>query len=558
MKNFLYFLFFCTLSSCSQSNWSKKKADTIFYGGDIITVDEKHPRVEAIAIQGEKIIFVGSKKGALRYQQTHTELVDLQGKTLLPGFIAAHTHVIPTAFILQGLQLDPFIYPTANTITAFLQEEVKKGPVLAFRYDPSLMTNPGELNFDSLNAISSTVPILVINTSGHIAYGNSAAFKAAFVTNSTVNPIGGSFQRDAKGDLTGVAFELPAVSMLLSGFPQREKLNFIELTTKAADYYAAFGYTTVTDLALGLPMPTPLENIDLLRKIAHRPNMPVRMQGYIVYPLLKNLHVLQQRNDPLFQVLGVKIWSDGSLQGHTGALTEPYKDEPSNKGTLNYRAEDLQNMVLYAHKQGAQVAVHANGDAAIQETLDAFENALDAYPENDPRFRIEHATLLDRETLIRIKKLKATPSFTVLHIYRWGQVFRDKILGQERANTIDSARTAKELGIKFSLNDDTLAEISPLLFFQIIVTRQMRNKEVLNPDQTISVSDAIKAMTLYPAWQSFRDKELGSITVGKYADLVILDKNPKKVPPEHIGKIRVLETWLNGKRAHTASQKAPH
>ena len=250
----------------------------------------------------------------------------------------------------------------------------------------------------------------------------------------------------------------------------------------------------------------------------------------------------------MFKVLGLKIWADGSIQGYTAAMKKDYKDS-NTKGTLNFNQDQLTQLVMNARKQGIQVAVHANGDQAIEDTLVAFEKAQEAYPSNDPRFRIEHASIVDPEQWKRVAKVKATPSFTEHHVYYWGDVFQDKILGNPRAEWLDAAKTAKDLGLKFSFNDDTLAPAKPLLFIQVAATRKTDDGRVLNAEQKISIDDAIKGVTLYPAWQSFREKELGSIEPGKFADFVVLDQNPKKVDPNKIKDIKVVSRWLNGKQS---------
>jgi predicted amidohydrolase YtcJ len=553
-KSNFFVLFLLGLFGCSSLSEkgikTATKADTIFYNGDIVTVDDQNRTVEAVAVKNGKILFVGDYEEVMAYKGGKTHLFDLQGKALLPGFIDPHTHIALTQLSLQGLQINPKKCPTGEEALKVLREEVKKGPVLALRYDPSLMKKPAQLGFKSLDAISNTVPILVINASGHIAYGNRAAFKAANITNEAPNPTGGSFQRNKNGELTGIVFELPAIAMLLGGFPQMSQIDFNKVAKDGARYYAENGYTTVTDLALGLPLNTPLHHIESLKSAATRKDATVRIQGYVVYSMIDQLRALQAKNSEAFKILGVKIWSDGSLQGHTGALLKRYKHVDSF-GTLNYTPNQLRDIVINAHKQGFQVAVHANGDAAIKETLYAYEHALKASPAEDPRFRIEHATISDRASFAKMKRVKATPSFSVLHIYEWGEVFEDKILGNPRAYEIDSLRTAKEFGVKFSINDDSLGSISPLFLMQIALTRKMDNGRVLNSKQTISIDDAIKALTIYPAWQSFREKEIGSIEVGKFADFVLLDRNPKKVPSNQISTIKVLGTWLGGRRVKT-------
>lgn len=524
-----------------------KPADTIIFGGDIITVNDLQPEAEAVAITDGKIVFVGSKQAAFELKGDRTALVNLEGKTLLPGFINPHTHILLEALIANSTDVSPFKYKTIAEVITVLKEAVKKGPVLAFGYDPSLMSDPGELNFQTLDAVSTQVPIVVVNKSGHIAYGNHKAFELAGINDATPKPAGGSYQKDQKGSLTGIGYEVPAVARMVSAVNKISKEQYPTLIKTAIKVFADAGYTTVTDLGLGLPLPTQEAHIQLMREASNAPDAIIRSQGYVVTNLLSKIPELQKQNNEKFQILGLKIWADGSIQGYTAAMKENYHNADT-KGTLNFSQDQLTELVMSARKQGIQVAVHANGDQAIEDTLTAFEKAQKAYPSQDPRFRLEHASIVDPAQWKRIAAVKATPSFTEPHVYYWGDVFEDKILGNPRADWLDAAKSAKDLGIKFSFNDDTLAAPTPLLFMQIAITRKTDDGRVLNADQRITIDDAIKAVTLYPAWQSFREKELGSIEPGKFADFVILEQNPKKVDVSKIKEIKVVGRWLNGKK----------
>lgn len=535
------------LSLCWAASLAGVPADLIFFGGDIITVNDQQPEAEAVAVKDKKIVFVGDKKSALELKGDKTELVDLKGKTLMPGFINPHTHVMLNALIADSTDVSPFKYKTIAEVTQVLKDASKKGSVLAFGYDPSLMTDPGQLNFKTLDAISTEVPIVVVNKSGHIAYGNHKAFELANVTDATPKPIGGSYQKDKQGHLTGVGYEVPAVGKLISAVNKITPDQYPKMAKEGLKVFADAGYTTVTDLALGLPLPTQENHIKIMRDASLAPDAIVRVQGYVVTNLLDKIPELQKQNNEMFKILGLKIWADGSIQGYTAAMKQNYKGVDS-KGTLNFSQDQLTELVVNARKQGVQVAVHANGDQAIEDTLVAFEKAQKTYPSNDPRFRIEHASIVDPDQWKRVVQVKATPSFTEHHVYYWGDVFQDKILGNPRAEWLDAAKTAKDLGLKFSFNDDTLAPARPLFFIQVAATRQTDDGRVLNAQQKISIDDAIKGVTLYPAWQSFREKELGSIETGKFADFVILDKNPKKTDVHKIQDIKVVGRWLNGKR----------
>ncbi len=524
-----------------------QQVDTIFFGGDILTVNDKQPTAEAVAVAEGKIIFVGDKAGAMALKTDKTALVDLKGKTLLPGFIDPHTHIMLEAFFTVSPDISPFDNPTIADVVKVLTEASKKGPVLAFGYDPSLMTEPGELGFETLDKISQEVPIVVVNKSGHIVYGNKKAFEQSKITDSTEDPAGGSYGRDKDGHLTGLGYEVPAVMAVTSPMLGLLKFNFADLAKNVANHYSKNGYTTVTDLGMGLNMPTPEEHINILRTTADSPGSPIRIQGYVVYPLITKFEELQKLNNDRFKILGIKIWSDGSIQGYTAAFKERYKDKDTT-GVLNFDQDKLNKLVLNVHEKDYQVSVHANGDKAIEYTLNAYENAQKVHPREDPRLRIEHASISNQDLLKRMVAVKATPSFTDEHVYYWGKVFKDKILGEERTNFLDSARTARDLGLKFSFNDDTLADINPLFLIQVAVTRQMKGDGILNPAETITIDDGIKAMTLYAAWQSFRDKELGSIETGKFADFVVLEQNPKKVDTDKIREIKIIETWVDGKK----------
>lgn len=533
------------LGLCWAASLMGEPADVIFFGGDIITVNDQQPDAEAVAIKDGKIVFVGDKKAAFDLKGGETKLVDLQGKTLMPGFIDPHTHVLLSALIAASLDVSPFKYKTIREVTEVLKEASKKGSVLAFGYDPSLMSDPGHLNFETLDAISTAVPIVVVNKSGHIAYANHKAFELAKITDATPKPIGGSYQKDKEGHLTGIGYEVPAVGRLIASVNKISADQYPKMTRDALKVYADAGYTTVTDLALGLPLPTQEDHIKLMRDVSNAPDAIVRVQGFVVTNLLDKIAELQKQNNDMFRVLGLKIWADGSIQGYTAAMKQDYKDS-NTKGTLNFNLDQLTELVMNARKLGIQVAVHANGDQAIEDTLAAFEKAQEAYPSDDPRFRIEHASIVDPDQWKRVAKIKATPSFTEHHVYYWGDVFQDKILGNPRAEWLDAAKTAKDLGLKFSFNDDSLAPARPLLFIQVAATRKTDDGRELNAQQKISIDDAIKGVTLYPAWQSFREKELGSIEAGKFADFVVLDQNPKKVDVNKIKDIKVVGRWLNG------------
>ena len=247
-----------------------------------------------------------------------------------------------------------------------------------------------------------------------------------------------------------------------------------------------------------------------------------------------------------------KAWSDGSNQGRTGFQRLPYLNSDS-RGALNYTPEQLTDAIRDAHDEGWQVCVHANGDAAIDTTIDAFEAVLKAKPRPDHRHRIEHCSILHDDHIARMKALELSPSFLIGHVHYWGRAFRDEILGPERANRLDPCASALKGGLRPTLHSDwSVTEIGPLRMVENAVTRTMRDGgDVLNPAERIPVEAALRMVTADAAWQC-RYNFTGLLSEGKAADLVILDKDPTQVDRLAIRDIPVRETWLDGERRFQA------
>jgi predicted amidohydrolase YtcJ len=544
----LFFLLALPLSA-------EEPADVIFLGGAIVTSDQLRPEVEALAIRGDRILALGDLEDIVFWKGPKTELVHLDGRALLPGFVGAHTHPVFRELTRHAVDVGPTLHGSLDSILGTLREAAAKGPVLAFGYDQSLIEGEPELNFENLDAISSDVPIVVVNLSCHIGYANKAAFKLAGINKSTPDPVGGNFERDQNGELTGVANEIPGLSVLLAAFSDAPP-DFEALTRATLVQYASKGFTTITVTGLGMPFPTPEAHIRNLKQAALSEGAPVRVQGYVNSDMLDQIPGMVGGDDR-FKVLGMKLWADGSVQGYTAALAENYSNRDS-KGVANYTQEALNEILGRAHRKGLQIAVHANGDRAIEMSLTALEKAQKDFPREDARHRVEHFTVANRTLLKRAKEAGVTPTFLDQHVYVWGKVFLDRFLGHHRAHTLDPAGTAERLGMHFSFHDDApTGEPDPLLMIQIAVTREMREGGILNESERIPIDRAIRALTFDPAWQSFCEDTRGSLAVGKYADLVILSGNPRKVDASKIKDLKVLETWVGGKPVWPTGTAAP-
>jgi predicted amidohydrolase YtcJ len=524
-------------------------ADRIFVGGNIVTAKPNRPEVEALAVRDGRVARVGDREPVNQLKGPKTEVVQLNGRALMPGFIDPHTHPISRQITETMLDVGPFTHKSFEAVKQTLREAARKGPVVAFGYDPSLMDGNPQLGFETLNKISTEVPILVVNLSGHIAYGNRLFFKKSGITEETPNPEGGRFVRDDQGNLTGVAHEVSAILPLIKTAGELSgKLDFTEVTRESLQNYARNGFTTMTIPGLGMPAPTPEKQIANLRQAARSEKAPIRVQGYVISTERKRINELRQDNDDRFRVLGMKLWADGSTQGYTAALEEPYKGKDT-RGTANYSQEQLTKLIVSAHKNGWQVATHTNGDRAMDMALNAYAKAQKQKKRPDARHRMEHCTVGNRDLMHRAVNLGVTCSFLNQHVYIWGEKFRDEILGQDRASHLDPAGTAERLGMRFTFHDDApTGQPEPMLMLQTAVRRQIRDGGVLNADERVPIDRAIRALTIDAAWQTHFEDKVGSLEKGKYADLVLLDSNPRKTDPDKIKDIEVLGTYLAGRR----------
>ena len=568
MKPFIQIVLFAAgLMSMQQGavGAPSQAADTIFYGGPVVTVNAKNEEAQALAVRDGKIAAVGKKEAVLKdWQGSATQMIDLKGQTLMPGFVEPHIHILMTAMTeVLWLNLSNFSaqYDTLDTLSQKLKAHLKNLPkgqwLTAFGVDPS-RTTPfmAELNADILDKVSTEVPIVVMNQSGHIAYVNHKAFEIAGINDKTPNPgDGGIYLKDAQGRLTGVVVEASAILSVLKNMPPPTEADLVQAMQKTAKYIASKGVTTSAEITLGLMLG--LENeMKLFKAITHGEGFPIRVRAYLYGPLLANgvKGVKPNDGDDRLRFVGIKFVSDGSTQGLTAALNQPY-DYPKgtqSRGNLDYKDEEIYQQMKPLFDQGWQIATHANGDRTIEQTLNNYSKLLAGT--KDPksrRLRIEHFTINTPEQVKRAAQFGVIPGFTIGHVDYWGEAFHNHIVGPERANRIDPSASFKKEGARFTYHSDSpVSNVGPLNYITEGAGRlwQKAPRKVLGPDERVSVDDAIRAVTIDAAYGMFSDDKIGSLEVGKQADLVVLEKNPRKTPIEQIRNIKVRSTWIDGKQ----------
>ena len=548
------------LTGCTQV---KKEVTTVFTGGTILTVDSKFSQAEAIVIRGNKILSVGTDVQVRAAAGENAKIVDLKGKTVLPGFIDPHTHVVAGSVVDSIMEYVGMArFGTVNEVLGHLEKLAKdKAPgewIVVRNFDPSIQIGPDALTFKELNAVSTQHPIFLLNASGHLAYANSKAFEVAGIPKDVKNPPGAEFVRDKDGELTGVIKNNVAFLQILSKYPALTQANPTEALIGLLGKWSQYGLTTVSELSLGGLSQSPAD-LTVMLDAARSGRLAARIRAYPFYSIGEkewdDADVKPGSDDALARVAGYKLVADGSNQGYTGLQREPYMNS-DNRGLAYMSTEELRTRAIERAKKGWHLAIHGNGDAAIDNILDVCEAMRDAGVDmNKVRTRIEHCSILHDDQIKRMKELGVSASFLIGHVHYWGVAMRDEVFGEKKAQLLDRCKSIEKAGVGFTLHSDFMVtDPIPLHMIEMAVTRKTWKEPeyVLSPDETIEVESAIRALTSEAAWQLFSDHEIGSLEAGKLADLVILEKDPRKVKPDAIKDIKVLETWMDGKQVYQA------
>jgi predicted amidohydrolase YtcJ len=541
----------------------------MFVNGTILTMDDKGSQAEAVATLGDKIVAIGTTAATQKLAGPTTRMVDLAGKTMVPGLNEPHNHFAMYgvyALRLVNLQSPP-IGPVAGMkdLIAVLREKAGKTPkgewVYGRGYDDTLMAEQRHPTRHDLDQASTDHPIFITHVSGHLSVANSKALALAGVTKDTVAPQGGVIRKDPKtSEPDGILEEMPAQALVFRHLPPVTMELRLEAMAQAAKDYLRTGVASCSDAGVAFPgIGSPAE-IVAYQKATAQGLVPIRMTmmvgaEFLLGPDGKSASFVTGFGDDHLKIGPAKIIVDGSIQGYTGWLATPYhipfKGDSSYRGYPVTAPEKLNRLVLEAHKAGCQIAAHGNGDAAIDAILDAYQLAQKEFPRLDSRHRIEHCQMAREDQLDRMAELGVSPSFFASHTYYWGDRHKAIFMGPERAKRISPLKSALKRGIKFTLHSDCpVTPVSPLFCVFAAVNRITRNGEVLGPEYRLTPEQALRAVTIDAAWQTFDEKIKGSIEVGKLADFTILAENPLTVAPGGIKDIKVEEVIIGGESVY--------
>ncbi|MDT7739042.1 MAG: hypothetical protein QOK09_2411 [Mycobacterium sp.] len=523
--------------------------------GTVLTVDDARPTAEALAVPDGRIIAVGDRSDVAALIGLDTQTVDLGTGCVMPGFIEAHGHPLMEAIALSDRLVDirPMTVRNADDVVGAVRREVaRRGSDGAYLngWDPLLQSGLPEPTQAWLDEIAPDGPLVIIHTSGHKAYFNSRAAQQAGLNRDTPDPKGAKFGRDANGELDGTAEETGAVFPLLGSAIEPGAYPAM-LRAECARLNRA-GLTTCSEMAFD-------PNFGPLVEALHG-QLTVRLRTYEVSNAQMSTAATPGQGDDMLRQVGIKIWVDGSPWIGNIDLSFPYLDTaatrtigvtPGSCGCANYTREQLTEIVGAYFPLGWPMACHVQGDAGVDTILDVYEEALRANPRDDHRLRLEHVGAIRPEQLQRAADLGVTCSIFVDQIHYWGDIIVDGLFGPERGSRWMPAGSAVATGMRISLhNDPPVTPEEPLRNISVAVTRTAPSGRVLAPEERLTVDQAIRAQTIDAAWQLFADDIVGSLEVGKYADLVVLSADPRTVPPEHIADLEVRATYLAGRQVY--------
>ncbi|MEE4163952.1 MAG: amidohydrolase [Woeseiaceae bacterium] len=555
------FALLCALTACSKATPPGEVADSIYSGGTIITIDDARPLAEAVVVKDGRILAVGALDEVSRFVGESTQSIDLDGKTMLPGFVDSHGHV----FAIGSQELSANLLPPPDgpgQDIAALETELadfaatdtgpfaKLGWIVGFGYDDSQLAEQRHPTRDELDAVSTDRPVLIIHQSGHLGVANSLALELAGITAATGNPPGGVIRRRAgsmepNGVLEETAF-FRVIGVLGARFDDEVNRAFVLEGARAA---ARYGYTTAQEGRASA------DSVLAMQKVADTDGLPIDV---VAYPDVLTTGEVNPTPDYTnrFRVGGVKLTIDGSPQGKTAWLTEPYHVVPDGlpadyRGYPAVDEETTFTAIEKAFANGWQVLVHANGDAAIDSMIAAVRAARDKYPGVDNRPVLIHGQTLRADQVGQLKALDIFPSLFPMHTFYWGDWHRDSVLGPDRAENISPTGWLRAEDMIFGTHHDApVALPDSMRVLSATVTRRTRSGAVLGPEHRVDVMTALRAMTIWPAWQHFEEDDKGSIEVGKVADFVILSANPLAVPEAELADIDVIETIKGGESVY--------
>ncbi|MGD8555796.1 MAG: amidohydrolase [Chromatiales bacterium] len=543
-------------------------ADRIWHGGPVITMNDAAMRAEAVAEKGGKIVAVGSKEEIMAHQGDNTQLIDLAGRTLIPGFVDSHGHVFGGG--LQAMSAN-LLAPPDGVVTdipsmqKMISDWVDKNReiveqvnlIIGFGYDNATLAEHRHPTRDELDEISADIPVYIVHQSGHFGVANSKALEIAGITKDSPDPAGGIIRRGPDGEPNGVLEEtahFPAVMKLMT----RVGLDGAKAMARAgAKLWASFGYTTAQE---GRSTPG---SVKIMQAVAAEGGFPIDVATYPDVLIDRDFIAANQSDnyENRLRVAGAKLTIDGSPQGFTAWRDRPYYKPvgdypPGYAGYAAASTEEVVDAVDWSYANNIQLLTHANGEAASDLLIAAIDAAQKKHGKDDRRPVLIHGQFQREDQVASFDRLDVFPSLFPMHTFYWGDWHREHTAGPLLAENISPTGWLMARHMRFGTHHDApVAFPDSMRVLDATVTRRSRSGDILGPQHRVDVITALKAMTIWPAWQHFEEDMKGSIETGKLADLVILSNDPTAVDPESLDQLKVVETIKEGVTIFSLEEK---
>ncbi len=524
----------------------KQPAEMILINAKIWTGNEKQPFAEAMAVSGDTILAVGSKREVMMHSSGDVAVIDLGGRFVTPGFIDSHVHLLQGGSNLASVQLRDASTP---------EEFIKRIGEYAALQKPGTWILGGDwdgMGWESLprrewiDSVTQDNPVFVSRLDGHMALANSLAMKLAGVDRGVKNVSGGTIERDGGGEPTGI-FKENAMDLISVKIPEQSDEEVDRALVAAMNYLASNGVTSVH----GVDAASYTDAIDRVRTRGEQITRIYYLKTISRWDELQRQIEREGKGDRWVSTGGVKGFVDGSLGSHTAAFIEPYTDLQTDSGLFVNSEEDLYRWISESDKAGLQVVIHAIGDRAINFLLNTYERVAAENGERDRRFRIEHAQHLAPADIARFAELKVIASMQPYHAIDDGR-WAEEYIGPERMKTTYAFRSLLDSGATLAFGSDWyVAPATPLEGIYAAITRRTldgKNPDGWVPEQKITVEEALRAYTIDAAYASFEEGIKGTLVPGKLADFVVLDRDITAIDPVEIWDMKVRQTWVGGKK----------
>lgn len=524
-------------------------ADIVFRGGVVLSMDPHVPEATAVAVRNGRVAVVGSDHEIDRQIGPSTSVVDLEGRTLMPGINDSHCHPMGFGASLGWIDASPTNVRSISEVSALFgraASRAKPGSWLRGRgYDDTRLHDHRHPTRWDLDATTGDFPALLTRTCGHMSVANSVALDLAGITANTPDPVGGEIDRNDDGEPTGLLRE-HAQGLVRQLIPRPTVSDIKQAIVAAGNKFLTMGITSVAEA--GISSSDQLQAYQELRKSAE---LPVRtylmmMIDDTLEPLAK-LGIRTGFGDEWLRVGPAKLLQDGSGGGRTAAMTRHYPDQPDNFGITIYTQDELDEKFTVVARAGFQGAAHAIGDKAIDMIITAYERALAQYPQRDARWRIEHCGMMTPRLLARMKQLELLAIPQPAFIYYLGDSYLENF-SEDALDLAYPSRSWFDLGITAIGSSDTpVVPADPWMNIRAAVTRLTQDGQMMGPSQGVSIEEALRMFTVHGAIGSFEESIKGSIAPGKLADLIVIDQDPRTIDPAALHTIRTDLTMIDGK-----------